>query len=118
MVLRQWRTFFSVFYPDTNNRLASLRGQLPTAPDASQGFSRCVTNLWKSKSRALCIDWSRIAAAFSQSSLRLTRRMAASDVGQGQTENEFASGAGLLPVNPYVRTCPGALANIRSAPIR
>jgi hypothetical protein len=49
---------------------------------------------------------------------KLTSQHANVSIGQGQTENEFASGADLLPVNPQVRTYPGALANIRSAPIR
>ena len=39
--------------------------------------------------------------------------IARSESGQGQTENELAGGADLLPVNPQVRTSPGSLANIR-----
>jgi hypothetical protein len=47
MALRRWRTLFAVFYPDTHNGLTSLRGQLPNAADASQGFSRYVTRRWE-----------------------------------------------------------------------
>jgi hypothetical protein len=51
---------FRCFYPDNHNGLTSMRGQLPKAADANQGFSRYVTGRWE---KGMVLALSRFAAS-------------------------------------------------------